>query len=411
MIRIRRSLALGALLAGVALISLGAGQASAAPMIFWGDGDRAINALDLVGGGANARTVVSNADGPSGIAVDAAAGRMYWADGDAPGTIRYARLDGTHRRVLRITGAVVDTPVGLTLDPRSGTLYWGNDTGDSIQYARTDGSGGGTLVALTPPADPTSPVVDPVSNRIYWADYSDGTFGSARLDGSDIRKVTPGCRDRDQQGQTVLVDAATDTVYLFTYNTIVNHADLMRMRLDGSGCRTIKRSLMGEAVLGAVVDPDTQRLIWANYSFAPHPDTAWLGLVWINAIRPTAHGMFDLGSTRTGSNAYPALLAAPQATRRATARRSGTAIGATLRCAAPTWSIGNPALGVYRLPQGANRYSWTLHGEPITGATSPRLTTVEAGDYRCVVAASNGAGTSRSTSAAIRVGTPGSVTG
>ncbi len=83
---------------------------------------------------------------PSGPAVDAAGGRVYWAGrGTAVGgVISYANLDGSGGKDLNTTGATVDRPFGVAVDHVGGRVYWANVTG-AISYANLDGSGGGDL--------------------------------------------------------------------------------------------------------------------------------------------------------------------------------------------------------------------------------------------------------------------------
>ena len=57
-------------------------------------------------------------DLPGALAVDPAAGRLYWTNwgfiGD--GWVSYANLDGSGGQKLPITGATLDTPFGMAID-------------------------------------------------------------------------------------------------------------------------------------------------------------------------------------------------------------------------------------------------------------------------------------------------------
>ena len=82
--------------------------------------------------------------GPWGLAIDAAAGRVYWANNDG-NTISYANLDGTGGQDLNTAGATVDGPWGVALDPAAGRIYWSNNLAATLSYASLDGSGGANL--------------------------------------------------------------------------------------------------------------------------------------------------------------------------------------------------------------------------------------------------------------------------
>ena len=146
----------------------------------------------------------------AGVAMDAAAGRVYWANAGS-GKISYANLDGSGGGGdLNTSGATVGGVRGLTIDPHSARLYWGNSAG--IWYANLDDSGGGPLATGTASVMfPWGVAVDPADNRIYWANFNlsvtptnkisytalDGSGGGADLavDRGD-RRATQGGGDR-----------------------------------------------------------------------------------------------------------------------------------------------------------------------------------------------------------------------
>src|SRR5436305_13844056 len=80
-----------------------------------------------------------------------AAGKMYWTDlgnSGAGSGIARANLDGSDRQTL-INGG---SPTGIALDPATGKLYWANDPGTSagtgsIHRANLDGTRATTLIS------------------------------------------------------------------------------------------------------------------------------------------------------------------------------------------------------------------------------------------------------------------------
>lgn len=142
----------------------------------------AIYRADLVGSAPT--LIVSAAAGglqtPRGIAVNPAAGRIYWSD-TGGGTIKRANLDGSD--VSTLIGGLPG-PVGLALDPAGATLYWVDSVADRIESIATDGSGH-AIIKDTGLVNPHSLALDAQSGRLYWSDFGTGTVGSCRLDGSD----------------------------------------------------------------------------------------------------------------------------------------------------------------------------------------------------------------------------------
>ncbi len=65
---------------------------------------------------------------PGNLALDAAAGKIYWTDA-VTRTIRRSNLDGSNMEPL-FTGTFVGPPKGIVLDLPNGKLYWGQDVND-----------------------------------------------------------------------------------------------------------------------------------------------------------------------------------------------------------------------------------------------------------------------------------------
>ena len=105
-----------------------------------------------------------------------AADRIYWSNFETD-TITWANLNGNGGGGTVNTGdATVDGPMGLTIDPAHGRVYWANwanHMGTTISYANLDGSGGGDL-DITGPATIAGPhglAIDP----------TDGPYGTPVL--------------------------------------------------------------------------------------------------------------------------------------------------------------------------------------------------------------------------------------
>ena len=88
--------------------------------------------------GSQIENLVTGQGRPDGIALDLAAGKMYWTDAAFMDRIQRANLDGTGVEDL-LTG--LSLPSGITLDPAVGKMYWTSHGTGSIRRANLDGSG------------------------------------------------------------------------------------------------------------------------------------------------------------------------------------------------------------------------------------------------------------------------------
>src|SRR5580704_10659751 len=99
--------------------------------------------------GSDRKTIVTNCRFPDGIAVDVAAGHIYWTNMGIPdlddGSIERADLDGRNRKVI-VPQGVTHTPKQIILDKKDGKLYWCDREGMRVMRCDLDGSRIETLV-------------------------------------------------------------------------------------------------------------------------------------------------------------------------------------------------------------------------------------------------------------------------
>jgi sugar lactone lactonase YvrE len=99
--------------------------------------------------GSDPKTLVTGCRLPDGVAVDSAAGYVYWTNMGVPhrndGSIERADLDGDNRRFIVPEGGTF-TPKQLHLDKQGGKLYWSDREGMRVMRVSLDGSQVETLI-------------------------------------------------------------------------------------------------------------------------------------------------------------------------------------------------------------------------------------------------------------------------
>jgi sugar lactone lactonase YvrE len=143
--------------------------------------------------GSDKKTIVTGCRLPDGIAVDVAAGHIYWTNmGSSPavndGSIERADIDGNNRKVIVPPGGTF-TPKQIQLDMRNGKLYWCDREGMRVVRSNLDGSQIETLVeAGRGDADRRDQTrwcvgitIDPERNQIYWTQKGPDNGNQGRL--------------------------------------------------------------------------------------------------------------------------------------------------------------------------------------------------------------------------------------
>ncbi len=90
-----------------------------------------------------------------GIAVDPAAGRLYWTEGSED-RFAYTGLLGGNVSILDTSGAEVDSSYGFAVDPTLNKIRWvnygnGDDRPNGLGFANLSGGGGGNITPQTAP--------------------------------------------------------------------------------------------------------------------------------------------------------------------------------------------------------------------------------------------------------------------
>jgi DNA-binding beta-propeller fold protein YncE len=387
----RLALLVGALAALLVSAAAFASAAGAADRVYWTTGGLADSVsfanLDGSGGGNLNTSGATPLNTPHGVAIDAAAGRIYWANYGAS-KVSFANLDGSGGGGdLNTTGATTFGVFGVAIDPAAGRLYWANTT-DGISFANLNGSGGGNLntsgAALS---NPNGVAIDPAAGRIYWANYFIGGISFANLNGSGGGNLnTSGATVANPIG--VAIDPAAGRIYWANSNGVVGNR-ISFANLNGSGGGNLNTT--GATVnfpAGVAVDPAAGRIYWAN-SVSP-------GAISFANLDGSGGGDLNTSGATVDHPDFPALLKSPSGTG-APSVTGGSRPGSTLGCSQGTWASDLVGSFLYRAPQSFS-YAWSNKGSDIAGASASTYKPAAVGNYRCRITASNQAGPTSQTS-------------
>jgi DNA-binding beta-propeller fold protein YncE len=357
-----------------------ASAAAASDSIYWSSymTAGAIRVGDL--GGSGARDLFTGESSPEGVAIDPATGKIYWAD-TTSGAIRVANLDGTGAQNLY---AGETQPSGVAIDPASGLIYWADSV--SRTGAIRVGSLDGTVPARSLFAGESYPVgvaIDPADGKIYWGSYDTFKIRVGNLNGTGATDLFTG----ENYPTQLAVDPGAGKIYW----TNEFNGSVRAGNLNGTGATSL---YTGEGDIGGVaIDPGAGKIYWTNWN---------LGTIRIGSLDGSAPAQ----SLYTGqTDAWMlALLRAPLGT--GVPQVSGSrAVGQTLTCSPGTWATDFLSGFLYRAPQSL-AYQWTVNGAPIAGATTSSVVATTPGDYRCEEVATNAAGSTTQTSAAVNIPLP-----
>ena len=190
--------------------------------------------LDLAGGrvlsaspdGTDLKTIVDEGRKlPDGVAVDIAAGHLYWTNmGNFQandGSILRSDLDGRNMTTIVPPGGTF-TPKQLQIEKSTGKLYWCDREGMRVMRANLDGSNIETLVD-TSEGDPrpgpdarkwcVGIAVDIDRRKVYWTQKGGTKAGQGRICRANI-EIPPGQTPANRQDIEVLYDGLPEPIDL-----------------------------------------------------------------------------------------------------------------------------------------------------------------------------------------------------
>src|SRR5437588_2264825 len=216
---------------------------------FPGEGGTAIERAGFDGG--QMEVLQSEPTGfEDGLALDPAAGRMYWTDTNAS-LIRRANLSGSEAEIL------IDDlgwePLGIALDIGGGKVYW--DDRQGVKRANLDGSEQELLVKAVTTGEIA---LDLGARRMYWV--AGGAIRSAPMEaGATVSDIVT------NQGGTfgLALDERLGRLFWLLLNEKKKLLLVRSANLDGSEANTIVER-GGEGLEGGLaIDPAAGQLYWA----------------------------------------------------------------------------------------------------------------------------------------------------
>ncbi|MFC2106381.1 PKD domain-containing protein [Candidatus Bipolaricaulota bacterium] len=205
--------------------------------------------------GAGREELVSDDDSMKwGIALDLAAGKMYWTDTEA-GTIERADLDGTNIESLIDS---LSGPIRIALDPVAGKMYWTDWTDDTIRRADLDGTNIESLIDSL--GDPFGIALDLVAGKMYWTDWTNGTIQRANLDGTNAEVLISGL----DLTVGIALDVAAGKMYWTGGG--VSSPGIQRANLDGSSVENLIDMTVGTSFpICIALDIGAGKMYWTNW--------------------------------------------------------------------------------------------------------------------------------------------------
>ena len=238
---------------------------TAAGKVYWGGWESArISRASL--DGSNVETLVTGVR-PTCIALDTAANKMYW--GEINGKIMRADLDGTNIET-NITNS--DYRIwGIALDVTGGKIYWAEEgnarNDDKIKCANLNGSDIKTLVWGLGRLSESDMTLDVEGGKMYWIEY-ESLLKRANLDGTDIETLV----SSDFSMTGIALDVTGGKIY-WTEDPDLGEdrssGSIKRVNLDGTNIETLVSEIVspfGIALIFSAADLSGTRIYWPSFS-------------------------------------------------------------------------------------------------------------------------------------------------
>src|SRR6202045_4150894 len=215
--------------------------------------------------GSDLKTLVSEGRKlPDGLAVDAAAGHLYWTNMGNPkandGTIFRSDLDGRNMTTIIAPGDTF-TPKQLQIDKVNGKLYWSDREGMRVMRASLDGSDIETLVDTSEGDARPGPdarkwcvgiAVDLAEGKFYWTQKGGDNAGEGRVFRANV-DIPPGQTAANRKDIELLYEGLPEPIdlELDSHNRMIYWTD----RGDPPRGNTVNRAPMDPVSPGVRKEP------------------------------------------------------------------------------------------------------------------------------------------------------------
>jgi len=192
---------------------------------------------------------------PEGLACDAG-GFIYWTEAQPSGA-RVQRVGPSLANITTLVGGG-STLRGIAVDAAADKLYWTTSNLFIGSLVRTAGLGGGAftnLISLGSVANLRGIAVDHVGGKLYWADFDRDALYRANLDGSGVELWLPLIANTHPYG--VAIDASAQQIYWTEYA-----GKIRRMPIAGGSSVTLYGGLANPTYLA--LDPASGQMYWSE---------------------------------------------------------------------------------------------------------------------------------------------------
>lgn len=220
---------------------------------FGGGSEDRIDLLSGNGGFVQRTAVISEAGSVRGLAVDTAAGQLYWSD-VSDGTLWRSDLNGGSPTQI-LSG--LNSPSGLALDAANGWLYYG----ESTQISRLNTTTLATEVVVSNASQPSTLALDPFRQLLFWK------HGAAISRMDLVTGETSPVLSNFLELDGLAVDPYGGRLFWSKYNYF---GEIWQARLDGAERTLYKNDTRTPTVLNYNLLGDD--LLWFNYVSFGLPD-------------------------------------------------------------------------------------------------------------------------------------------
>ena len=214
--------------------------------------------------------VSSRSQAPSGIALDVAEGKMYWADSWI-GKILRANLDGGG--IEEVVSCGWCNPSDVFLDTANDKMYWIDRTSREtpVFRANLDGSEEETV---TKAMNIDAFTIDTAGSEMYWADYG-GSIWRTGLDGGGDERLLTLREPRESSPDTreefaipdidaITLDLANAKIYWTDNHFFTDAAHIRRANLDGSAVQDLVTFGEHNFLHGFALDRLNGKMYWTR---------------------------------------------------------------------------------------------------------------------------------------------------